>query len=377
MQELISAGQKLLQQLNEYGYRAFFVGGAVRDFYLKRTISDLDLVTSATPEQMLDLFPASFQMNNQHQTVLIKWDGYLFEVTSERGSSLEEDLQKRDFTINSLAMAKNQEIIDLFGAKSDLDKQVLRSIHPVERMTEDPLRMLRALRFQSELGFGLEGELANVITEHRELLQQVAIERIVKEIEKWICGSFFQKTIENKTNQNVLHALPLLSFTEKELTVLSTLNPLPNHDQSLIWSIIYYIKGWEHITAPKLPLAKVVIKEINKVLHFYDLRKELDWGFESLYDAGYPIAQKVEWLKESLGEPFIGEQSLKTKWHQLMIQDRSELAIDGKILLKEFEQKPGVWIEEYLRKAEYFVLTNQIKNEKEALIKELKGSFNR
>ncbi|KGA99115.1 hypothetical protein AJ85_11600 [Alkalihalobacillus alcalophilus ATCC 27647 = CGMCC 1.3604] len=377
MQELISAGQKLLKQLNDYGYRAFFVGGAVRDFYLKRPISDLDLVTSATPKQMLELFPASFQMNNQHQTVLIKCDGYLFEVTSERGNSLEEDLQKRDFTINSLAMTENQEIIDLFGAKSDLDKQVLRSIDPVERMTEDPLRMLRALRFQSELGFKLEGELANVISQHCELLEQVAMERIVKEIEKWFCGPYCQKTIENKTNQKVLDALPLLSFTKKELSVLSTLNRLPNHDQSLIWTIIYYIKGWNQSTAPRLPLAKVVLKEINKVLHFYALRKDLDWGFESLYDAGYTIAQKVEWLKESLGERFIAEQSLKTKWQQLTIQDRSELAIDGKILLKEFEQKPGVWIEECLRKAERLVLTQQIRNEKEALIKELKGSFNR
>lgn len=131
------AADQVILTLHEHGYRAHIVGGAVRDELLQRPVSDIDITTSARPEEVSVLFKKAHQMNTAHQTVLVRIGGTHIEVTTERGQSLEEDLACRDFTINSLAQTFDGEIIDPCNGQEDLSKKVIRSYQPNERMEED------------------------------------------------------------------------------------------------------------------------------------------------------------------------------------------------------------------------------------------------
>lgn len=180
----------LLERFHTYGHDAYIVGGAVRDLFLRRPIQDIDIVTSASVEDIHALFPNAYQINRQHETVTVKWQQQSFEVTTKRGQDLVSDLERRDFTINSIALDRHGTLVDPVQGQKDIKEKSIRSFKPEERMKEDPLRILRALRFCSELGFGCHSGLQQTIAKLHPLLLNVATERIVKEFERLIAGPY-------------------------------------------------------------------------------------------------------------------------------------------------------------------------------------------
>lgn len=191
------------ETLEKAGFKAYLVGGCVRDLLLKRAPKDWDLTTDASPEQIMALFSESF-CNNDYGTVGIKFENApdplkVIEVTPFRsesgysdsrrpdlvtfGVSLEEDLKRRDFTVNALAYhLKTKEITDLFNGVTDIkDKRIRAVLDPYERFTEDALRMMRAVRLAVELDFVLDSETALAIQATSERLPLIAIERIAAE----------------------------------------------------------------------------------------------------------------------------------------------------------------------------------------------------
>ena len=191
----------IIKQLNLAGYEAYFVGGCVRDFLLKRPCSDWDITTSALPEQIMAVFSEAEPTGISHGTVTVSFEGFTAEVTTFRSdgvyldgrhpqevrfvSSLQEDLVRRDFTVNALAMDGDGRIIDLFHGMEDLRQGVLRCIGiPEVRFREDALRMLRVLRFSAQLGFDIEKKTWEVIREYAPLCQKLSVERMVVEMEK-------------------------------------------------------------------------------------------------------------------------------------------------------------------------------------------------
>ncbi len=192
--------------LREAGFEAYLVGGCVRDLILNRIPKDWDFTTNATPEQIQTLFPDSFY-ENEYGTVGIKTgseDGRLaiVEVTPYRlesgysdkrrpdsvtfGTSLLEDLARRDFTINAIAFDEDKgQITDPYGGQKDIKDKLVRAVgNPQERFGEDALRMLRAIRFVSELDFGIDGETAAAISKNNKHLEHVSRERIRDELVK-------------------------------------------------------------------------------------------------------------------------------------------------------------------------------------------------
>lgn len=160
----------LLKKIEAAGYEAYFVGGSVRDTILGQPIHDVDIATSAFPAEIKALFPRTIDIGIEHGTVLVLWEQAQYEITTFRTEaayqdyrrpdkvdfvrSLKEDLKRRDFTINALALQEDGVIIDLFDGLADIDNQILRAVgHPQERFHEDALRMMRGLRFVSQLGF--------------------------------------------------------------------------------------------------------------------------------------------------------------------------------------------------------------------------------
>jgi tRNA nucleotidyltransferase (CCA-adding enzyme) len=193
--------RKIIDRLNEHGYEAYVVGGCVRDMILKREPGDWDITTSARPEQVKALFTRTLDTGIQHGTVTIMVGKEGYEVTTFRVDgdytdgrhpdtvtftpSLEEDLKRRDFTINAMAYSHATGIVDAFDGVADLKARRIRCVgNAMERFTEDALRILRAIRFSAQLGFEIEDATRQAITEIAPNLVHVSKERIQVELTK-------------------------------------------------------------------------------------------------------------------------------------------------------------------------------------------------
>ncbi|HLN64755.1 MAG TPA: CCA tRNA nucleotidyltransferase, partial [Symbiobacteriaceae bacterium] len=179
------AALQILGALADAGYEAGLVGGCVRDLLLGAEPKDWDMTTSATPEQILALFPHGRVMGASRggATVLIPMDGAPYEVTPYRGAHLGEDLSRRDFTINAIALGLDVTLHDPLGGRQDLAERVIRACRdPAARLAEDPLRMLRAVRLAAQLDFTIDPALAEAMRALAPRLAAVAPERIGMEL---------------------------------------------------------------------------------------------------------------------------------------------------------------------------------------------------
>ncbi len=197
---------KIIDALEREGFRAYFVGGCVRDTLLGREPGDWDMASDARPEQVMEIFGAdAVPTGCKHGTVTVRCGGESFEVTTFRtdgaysdgrhpdqvtfAGTIEDDLARRDFTINAMAMDKDGRILDLYDGAGDLKCGIIRCVGDAEkRFQEDALRILRALRFASTLGFTIEPSTAAAIHREAGLLKKIAAERILAEMNKLLCG---------------------------------------------------------------------------------------------------------------------------------------------------------------------------------------------
>ena len=192
---------QVISVLTEAGFEAYVVGGCVRDAILGRTASDWDITTNARPEQVKALFPRTVDTGLQHGTVTVLQGKEGFEVTTYRidgeyldgrhpeqvtfTPSLLEDLKRRDFTINAMAYNDKEGLVDAFDGLGDLERGQIRCVgNPGERFTEDALRILRAVRFSAQLGFGIEEKTRAALSEFAPRLSKVSAERIQTELVK-------------------------------------------------------------------------------------------------------------------------------------------------------------------------------------------------
>ena len=193
--------EEILTKLNENGYEAYVVGGCVRDMILGREPGDWDITTSALPEQVKQVFRRTVDTGIQHGTVTVMMGDEGYEVTTYRidgeyadgrhpdsvtfTPSLTEDLKRRDFTVNAMAYNGNTGLVDEFGGMEDLDRGIIRCVgEPMDRFSEDALRILRAIRFSAQLGFTIEGRTYGAIRAIAPNMMHVSKERIQAELTK-------------------------------------------------------------------------------------------------------------------------------------------------------------------------------------------------
>lgn len=194
--------KKILQTLQDNGYTAYAVGGAVRDSLLGRKPQDWDVATDALPERVIEIFPRTVPTGLKHGTVTVLQEAGTVEVTTFRAdgdytdfrhpdgvrfsSDITEDLARRDFTVN--AMAYNGELIDPYGGREDLHRGILRCVgEPDKRFTEDPLRILRGVRFAACRNLTVETETLSAMERLAPLLEHVSRERIWQELRVLLC----------------------------------------------------------------------------------------------------------------------------------------------------------------------------------------------
>lgn len=190
----------ILNTLQKRGHQAHIVGGAVRDLLMKKRVKNWDFTTDAKPEEILKLFPNGFY-DNKFGTVGVPINGQVFEITTMRKEGdykdfrhptevawtdkLEKDLARRDLTINAIALLSNGQIVDPFNGQGDLNQKRVKAVgDPSKRFQEDALRLIRAVRIATELGFEIETNTLLAIKQNAHLLKEVAWERIRDEVFK-------------------------------------------------------------------------------------------------------------------------------------------------------------------------------------------------
>ena len=199
--------EALLKRLEDAGFEAYYVGGCVRDHLMGRAVHDVDITTNALPEQTAAVFEGYkvIPTGIRHGTVTVLAEGTPYEITtyrvdgsysdSRRPDSVEftpdivQDLARRDFTMNAIAMDIRGNIVDPFGGRGDIEHSLIRCVgEPEKRFTEDALRIMRGIRFASQLGFGIEEKTAQAIIDMRGRLSIISRERVRDELDKLLCG---------------------------------------------------------------------------------------------------------------------------------------------------------------------------------------------
>ncbi|WP_052356488.1 CCA tRNA nucleotidyltransferase [[Clostridium] dakarense] len=237
----------IINKIYENGYEAFIVGGCVRDYILGLEPNDYDITTSATPNEILEIFKdyKTIEIGIKHGTVSVMIDNELYEITTYRleseyegnrrpksvefTSNIYHDLKRRDFTINAMAYNDKVGLIDKFDGVNDVKRKVIKTVgNPDERFNEDGLRIVRAIRFSAKLGFEIEEDTLKSIYKNANIIKNISIERITDEFNKIILSKNSKKIItlyETKILKYIGMKLDLDEdekyIFEKELDILS------------------------------------------------------------------------------------------------------------------------------------------------------------
>lgn len=228
--------KKIINRLNDCRFEAFLVGGCVRDCLMGKIPHDYDIATNATPDEMIKAFDGFkvIKTGEKHGTLTVICENNAVEVTTYRidgdysdnrrpnsvefTRSINEDLARRDFTVNALAYNENSGLIDLFSGEKDLDSKIIKCVGEADvRFSEDALRILRALRFASTLGFEIEENTAKSIIKNKDLLKNISSERILVEFKKLLLGKNAEKI--------------LLDYKEVFAVFIPEIRPCFNFDQ--------------------------------------------------------------------------------------------------------------------------------------------------
>lgn len=381
----------IIKKIEKAGYEAYFVGGSVRDSLLDKNINDVDIATSAFPEEIKSIFKRTIDVGIEHGTVMVLFEEQSYEITTFRIESdyqdyrrpeqvtfvrsLKEDLKRRDFTINALAMDKNGTIIDYFNGKADLRNQIIRAVgSPKERFHEDALRMMRAVRFVSQLNFEMEEKTEAAIYTNHSLLEKIAIERIRTEFMKLLLGKGREAGLKSFVNTGLYCYCPGLNGKKKGLLDLSSNHYVLSSSLTAWTLLIYYIDLPLDAVESFLRSWKCSKKEITQVEVAYTAllaRLEHKLSRIQLYKTGLTIALEVEKLAKSL-DNLINSDNINTRYKELPIKNKKELAVSGTDLIRYLNIKPGKGLGRLLEKAEFAVLYSKIPNEKKSILDWLK-----
>ena len=273
---------EILERLESCGFEAYTVGGCVRDTIMGRSAHDTDITTNALPEQVIAAFDGYkvIPTGLKHGTVTILKNSVPYEITTYRidgeykdsrrpetvefTASITEDLARRDFTMNAIAMDRHGNIADPFGGKDDIEKGIIRCVgDPVKRFTEDALRIMRAVRFAAQLGFSIEEKTAEAVHSMRGRLNNISMERIRSELDKLLCGRYCVEV--------------LLEYSDIITAIIPEFEPSIGFDQH---SPYHKYNVWEH-TVRAVGFAPQDNVKMRTALLFHDIAKPACAAFDA------------------------------------------------------------------------------------------------
>lgn len=381
----------VIDKINEHGYEAYFVGGSVRDVILNHEIHDVDIATSAFPEEIKEIFPRTIDVGIDHGTVLVLYEEDQYEITTFRTEStyqdyrrpdtvtfvrsLEEDLKRRDFTMNALAMTREGNIIDLFDGIESIHAKEIKAVgNPDERFSEDALRMMRALRFASQLSFYIEEKTEEAISKNHQLLTKIAIERIYIEWVKLLMGAERKRGIIPFVETNCFICCPGFSHKKELLVSFANQNPeMLLTSEELAWSCLLIAIEEKHAKTllGKWKASKRLSNLVEKVIDCYNERLTSKWSAKEMYQAGIEVISLVEQVRDFFGLENNEDELIKA-YNQLPIKSMADLKVSGRDILAYMDKKPGPWLGRVLKQTEKHVVEGQWKNDKEVLLEKIK-----
>lgn len=373
----------VINRIKKAGYQAYIVGGAVRDYLLEKPIHDIDIATSAKPEMIQQLFSKVIPIGINHGTVLVRYQHQSFEITTfrtEKGysdfrhpdevyfvESIEEDLSRRDFTINAMALAESGEIIDPFDGQADLKLKRIRCVGQAkQRYSEDPLRILRALRFVSQLNFNLDQQSYDTIKTYNHWIKKIAIERITVELVKLFQGQASRRAVNYAIQLGVFQQLPVFEQNEK------LVQPLLDYSQT----VDYLVEIWTYLIlkvedAPLLSNWCKAYRLSNKeklvgqtLLEAWRCYQEESLSKWLLYQLPPDLDDVFIRLISQLTNTRVTTKQLIAIRESLPIVSRKQLDINGDRLIKLYPNRTrGPWIKLYLTEIEYEVVQKNLNND--------------
>ncbi|KID42591.1 CCA tRNA nucleotidyltransferase [Fructilactobacillus fructivorans] len=389
--------RKVLQVIEDAGYQAYFVGGSVRDTILHTRINDVDIASSAYPEEIKSIFKKTIDTGIEHGTVTVMYDGKSYEITTFRTESgyqdyrrpdqvtfvrsLKDDLKRRDFTINALAMKENGEVIDLFGGIDDLKKHIIRAVgDPEQRFNEDALRMMRAVRFASKLDFTIEAETFTAITKHSYLLKKIAVERINVEFVKMMLGKAPSRGLNQMIETKLIQYVPIFNNYVSNIADLATLSISDYlNNETQVWSLLavqcglnddqinHMMKAWkcsnkltENVRLVVLACRKIMTDNLDAMTMYLVGKEDLDNACQIALAFGH----------------LVDDDRIENEYEHLPIKSKNELKINGKILINH-GFKPGPQLGRVLKHLEQAVVSEQVNNDYDSLLAASKKIINR
>nr|WP_290443545.1 CCA tRNA nucleotidyltransferase [Sporolactobacillus kofuensis] len=368
-----------------HGFDAYIVGGAIRDHLLGRPIHDIDVATSAHPADVMSLFKRTIPIGIEHGTVAVLSGGQAYEVTTYRAESgyddfrhpnqvsfdvsLDQDLMRRDFTINAFAMDRSGQVIDLFGGKADIMQKKIRTVGLAEeRISEDPLRIMRGIRFASELCFTLGQKEVTAFRAKSDLLKHISVERINQEMNRLLAGKGVHQAIRILENTGCVHALPLLENVDLKKLYDVDFSFLQTSEER--WSAFLIAVGLHdvHVFARAWKWSRESEKKVYELTTLYNALKRNPWTAESVYFAGLSNAFAANRLLAAFGiltnELLMQyDQQVHLLWQASTIHTRSDIAATGHHFIQWSETKPGPWLAKVINTLEKEIVNGRVTND--------------
>ncbi|GKV67968.1 CCA-adding enzyme [Sporosarcina sp. NCCP-2716] len=368
-------------RLTEAGYETVFVGGAVRDHLLGKQPKDIDIATAATPDQVKSLFQSTVDLGTDHGTVLVIQEGEPIEVTTFRTegtysdsrrpddvqfvTSLDEDLKRRDFTVNALAMTFDGAIVDPFGGQRDLAAKTIRAVgQPEERFGEDALRMLRAVRFVATLGFSIDPATEDAIRKLAPALSRLSVERVKAEFDKLFAGGSAADSLRKMTETGLADVLPLFPELPELLAACAPFRS-PSDGWASLMAAGRFTPG-DVARAYKLSnRERAYLRSVDSLL---EVRKHRGYTVDDFYTASLGPLQTAEKLAAALLQQQPASVcELEAALDALPIRSKHDLAVRGEHVIGWGERRPGKWVGDVLDAIEHAVLHRELPNDYDAI----------
>ena len=285
--------------------------------------------------------------------------------------SLEEDLKRRDFTVNAFALNEKGEIVDLFHGLEDLENKVLRAVGlPHERFNEDALRIMRGFRFQASLGFELEEATFDAMKECAPLLEKISVERTFIEFDKLLISPYWRQGLEAMLASGAYHYLPEMKDRKEAIERLFDIEleyTFSTSEQA--WAALVLALEIQDIPKffKKWKTSRDFAKTVEQIVEILKLRENGSLDKRACYKYEKRLLLVAEELREAYALS-VDYLAIERVYDSLTIHDKHEVVVNGGMLIKEYGFQPGPALGEILTKIEYAIVDGELANEKEAII---------
>lgn len=348
---------ELINILNDNGYESYIVGGFVRDKLIGKESNDIDICTSATPKEIMELFDIATSTENQYGAVTVIYKNYKYDVTTFRREikyegnrkpikikyikNFKKDLLRRDFTINTLCIDKDEKNIDLLNVRKDLDNKLIKTVgNPRYRIHEDSLRILRAIRFSATLDFDIEVKTKHFLTKYSYLLKTLSYQRKKDELNKIFLSLNKEKGRELLVNLKLCKDLDIPKLKDIDLC----------DDLIGIWAQLEVDNIY-----PFTKLEKEQMSEIRALM------KENIYDAYTIYKYGLYVTTVVADIKN------IDRKKINNIYSKLPILSSKDIKIKPIEISKILNRNPGSYLKDIMKDIEKEIVRNNLDNDYEKI----------